>query len=482
MKLTFSTLLWGLVVLTSYGQLWETDIVPNPGVLPPPNYESTLKGYDIRETNDGNYVFVGNHEYGTSTNATYTPTLAKLNATTGAIMWIKQYPSFNGGHMQELSLIEKPNGNLLVAGLNYDRIFLIETDPTGDTISTHQIISFCETLGGAGCMLRSVRLRATLDGNYIIGIGASGGLIGLPTPINQLIKISPTNTILWNKAFHHRFLLDFQPTLDGGYIMSGSTSTSQALLYKVDMNGDSLWEQTYNTIPVFDLHSVKETADSGFVVACFAHGFAGNNPFLFKTTGLGTPIWQIPLGGMIGEARHVVVTPDGDYVVTGTQKLPQSISTTLRDAIFVKKVSANGSVFQSQAFDELIDNSARAVRYTSDGNFIVVGSHGSVAGKQDRGYVVKTGYWLNVVEQVQENVSIEVFPNPLKEEATLEVKGETYEELTLQVVDALGRQVYQVTTNEMQIKLSKEQLKTGLYFFTLNSRQHKIGAGKIVVE
>ncbi|BDS14029.1 T9SS type A sorting domain-containing protein [Aureispira anguillae] len=484
MKFIFSMFFSILAIGNAIGQIWETEITPNIVILPPANYEQELKGYDIRETNDGNYVFAGNYKYGIVSNLAHSPVLAKLDATTGNVIWLKEYPTFNGGYLQEVSLVEKPNGNLLLAGINYNRIFLIETDANGDTISTHQFASTCETVNNVGCNLRSVRLRATNDGNYIIGIGSTGGLIGLPSPINQLIKISPNNSIIWNKNYTNRFLLDVQPTNDGGYIFSGSTAMSQPILFKVDMNGDSLWQQTYSNMPIYDLHSVKETPDNGFVVACHATGFAGNSPFLLKMDQTGTVSWQLPLGGQLGVARHVVVDPDGNYVVTGTNRVTHGGGfAVMLDAAFVTRVTAAGSILQHQIFDDMIDNSSRAVRYTTDGNFVLAGSHGASLGDQERGYVVKTGYYLNTLDINEENTGIEVFPNPFKHQTTLRVNGGVYTALKVQVFDALGRQVQQAfSTNGTEVILPRKDLERGIYFFKLRDGQQIIGTGKLTIQ
>ena len=126
MKLIFSTLFILITALSLKAQLWETEI--STGILGLPNYQEEIKGYDIQETNDGNYVFAAKIKSGMAGNLTYRPMLAKLDGSTGVEFWTKEYPVFSGGSLQEVSLVEKPNGNLLMAGINYNEIFLIETD------------------------------------------------------------------------------------------------------------------------------------------------------------------------------------------------------------------------------------------------------------------------------------------------------------------------------------------------------------------
>lgn len=485
MKLILATLLFVLSGLSLKAQLWETEITPYVLPLPPPGFESELKGYDVQETSDGNYMFAGNHQYGLGTNFSYVPTLSKIDATTGNELWQRQYPMFGGGYLQEVSLIEKPNGNLLIAGLNFGQIYLIETDALGDTIKTTTYNSACSAVNNISCTLRSIRLRASGDGNYVMGVGAHGGLIGIPTPANELIKIAPDHSVLWNKVYDQRFLLDCQPTSDGGYIFSGSTVTSQAILFKVDANGDSLWQQPYTNIPVYELHSLKETPDHGFVVAGYISGFAGTNAYVFKLDSTGAnEEWSLILGPQEGKARDVIVDNNGNYIVTGTKQVTHGGGfTVMIPAAFVSKISPSGTLLQDQIFDDLIDNSSRAVRQTSAGDFIIAGSHGSALGNQNRGYVVKTGYTLNIIDTEKRSKEVNAFPNPFQIQTTIQVQKESYSELSLELYDALGRQVpVSYTVNAKGIVLSRGSLEAGMYWFNLTGDDEPIHVGKLIVK
>lgn len=483
MKLIFSTLLILISALSLKAQLWEKEIAT--GILGPPNYQEEIKGYDIQETNDGNYVFAAKIKSGVSGNLTYRPMLVKLDASTGAELWMREYPVFIGGSLQEVSLVEKPNGNLLMAGINYNEIFLIETDAMGDTIKTSTYQSTCGLMNNIDCNLSTIRLRPTNDGNYIIGAGSTGGFIGLPTPRNELFKISPNHSVLWQKTYDKRFLLDFQPTSDGGYIMSGSSTISQAILFKVDANGDSLWQQPYTNLPVYGLNSVKETPNHGFVVAGYISGFAGTNPCLFKLDSTGTTeSWNLILGSEEGNANHVIVDPNGNCIVTGAKQVTHGGSTAVMvPAAFISKVDRNGTLLQEQIFDNLADNSSRAVRHTSDGNFVIAGSHGYGLGDQNRGYVVKTGYTLSTVAVEKETAIISVFPNPFHTETIISIEEGNYNQLQLEVYDALGRSINVVYSEDTKrIVLSKGNLEAGVYWFRLLGDDEVVGTGKLVVQ
>lgn len=474
-----------LTVFGANAQIWRQEIDPILNL--PPNFYAMTKGYDIQETADGNYVFAGRLESGISVNFISESVLAKLDAATGNILWTKRYPYFPNGTIQEVSLIEKPNGNLLLAGLENNGIFLIETDADGDTVSTKRIISTCETANGIDCGLATIRLRATLDGNYIIGIGASSQIVGfgIPYPINQLIKIAPDNTIIWNKIYGDRFFLDFQPTSDGGYVMSGSNISYDPIIFKVDMNGDSIWQQTYAGQLMYDLNSIKETPNnSGYVVTYNMSGFAGFSPMLMKVDSSGANIlWQVPAVGTLGFAQDVQIDMNGNCVVTGSNTVPYGGPLAVMvDAAFVSKIDPNGVALQTQIFDNLFHNSGTVVRQTSDGNFIMAGSRATTLGTQDKGYVVKTGYLLSVPKIEKNHASLVFFPNPLETTAVLKLDA-VYQELNVLIFDALGRQVAVVQEqNVSQITIAKNGLETGIYFFRVLDGESVIGSGKFVVK
>lgn len=460
-------------------QLWETEIIPM--TVPPPNFTTDLTGYDIQETSDGNYVFAGRYTSGLNTNLNHAPFLTKVNKATGAILWSKSYPVFmNGPYKQEVSLVEKTNGNLLMAGLIGNGIFLIETDANGDTLSTHRWASTCEIVNGI-CQASTIRIRPTADGNYILGLGTEANWVS--QPFSELLKITPSNTILWKKTYDKEYIRDFYPTNDGGYIMSGKDVNYQPMIFKVDAVGDSAWQQTYSSILIENLNSIKETPGGDYVLTGDISGIAGFSPYLIKLNHVGVVQWQLPLGSNIGNVAHVDIDADKNYITTGHRVVPHGGSLAVQlDAAFVTKVSPAGTILDDWVFDDLIDNSGKVVRPTSDGNYVMAGSHGSGLGVQDRGYVVKTGQVLSTIK-LQENVEIQVFPNPFVEETSITVTGNAYAQLQVQVFDALGRQVAQTeSTNSQPITLKRNQLDAGVYYYKVLGDKALLGTGKLVAQ
>lgn len=479
-KISLLLSLLALCLSTLQAQLWQTQIVPMN--LPPVGYEMSLKGYDLRETSDGNYVYAGRFQRGFSPSFEYAPTLVKLDASTGQVLWRKDYDVFAYGNMtQEVSLVEKANGNLLLAGLINGGIFLIETDQQGDTVSTHRLASTCELINAPiNCIINSIRLRATSDGNYVIGIGAVPSLIGFNHPINELIKINPANQELWRKTYTGNYFQDMQPTSDGGYVMVGFDNNYAGLVFKTDMNGDSLWQTTYSGGTMEHLNSIKETATGDFVFTFNMSGIAGYTPVLAKINSIGTMVWQQPIGGYIGRVEHVIIDGNGNFVTTGYRMA--SVSGVMEEVAFVAKLDANGNLLQDQTFDLTTGNSGKVIRYTSDGNFVMAGNYGGSLSQQDFGYVVKTGYTLSASKIKHTQPSWTIFPNPFQQQTTIQL-DKVYPQVCVRVYDNLGRLVKTLfAEQQQQIVLDRENLETGMYHLEILGEKGVIGTGQVIVE
>ncbi len=75
---------------------------------------------------------------------------------------------------------------------------------------------------------------------------------------------------------------------------------------------------------------------------------------------------------------------------------------------------------------------------------------------------------------------IKAYPNPFSRQTTIEVVGQDFEELTLEVVDVAGRVVEHVRTEQTnQVVLFRKNLLPGIYFYRLVGDGQAIGAGKL---
>ncbi len=82
-------------------------------------------------------------------------------------------------------------------------------------------------------------------------------------------------------------------------------------------------------------------------------------------------------------------------------------------------------------------------------------------------------------------LTVTAFPNPFKQVTTLRVRSsQTYQELTVQVYNALGQQVDQVrsTTGNQEIIVQRKHLSAGMYFYRLEGDGQLLHAGQLIIQ
>lgn len=91
---------------------------------------------------------------------------------------------------------------------------------------------------------------------------------------------------------------------------------------------------------------------------------------------------------------------------------------------------------------------------------------------------------LLVVDDIleEEQINVNIFPNPFTHSTTIQIQGKDYEELQLSVFDLTGREVRQEQGHyNNQIQLKKGNLQPGVYIYQLEGDGQLINTGKIIV-
>jgi len=168
-----------------------------------------------------------------------------------------------------------------------------------------------------------------------------------------------------------------QPTPDGGYIVTGSTTSfgagnTDVLLAKFEANGDLAWSNTLGGTGIDTGTSLQITPDGGFIVTGYTGSFgAGSTDVLlanFEANGALT--WIKSFGGTgVDTGRSVQLTPDGGFIVTGGTT---SFGAGSQD-VLLAKFEANGDLTWSKTLGGTGDEYGRSVQITPDGGFIVTG-------------------------------------------------------------------------------------------------------------
>jgi len=255
-------------------------------------------------------------------------------------------------------------------GAGSSDIFLIKTDAYGN-------LQWAKTYGGASWEYAS-SAQQTSDGGYIVA-GYTNSF-GAGNSDFFLIKVNSSGNIIWVKTYggiNDDYASSVQQTLDGGYIVAGSTTSFGAgdrdfLLIKTDANGNIIWAKTYGGTDWDRGSSVQQTSDGGYILAglTWSFGASGGDIFLVKTDANGNVQWAKTYGGSGWDQPYSVQqTSDGGYILTGETT---SFGAGDRD-FFLIKTDANGNVQWAKIYGGTNWDQAFSVQQTSDGGYIVAG-------------------------------------------------------------------------------------------------------------
>jgi hypothetical protein len=201
-------------------------------------------GYDLKQTLDKGYIITGStSSFGQGNTDLY---LLKLDS-----MGQKQFETSFGGYSNEIgkSVVQLADSSYVMVGYTsssgvggYD-VFFVKADKTGNVL-------WQKTFGGSDWDF-AYSLDTTADGGFIIA-GTSYSF-GYGSADGYIIKTDGNGNLIWTKSYGGKYDDEFKSviqTTDGNYALTGYTksyndSLGDSWVFKVDVNGDSLWSKYY---------------------------------------------------------------------------------------------------------------------------------------------------------------------------------------------------------------------------------------------
>jgi hypothetical protein len=309
--------------------------------------------HDIKRTADGGFIFTGaafaaNGDVTGPVTGSYDIWVVKTDSL-GVIEWDSAF----GGTSWDMgyAVLQTPSGEYMVAGA--------PRSANGDIVGHHQpgtedvwvarlaangapVWSRC--YGGTGSD-GPFSMEPTPDGHYIIsgGSSSSDGDISAPKGLADFwaLKIDATNgNILWERCYGGTQIdggADITPTSDGGFILCGST---------VSTDGD---------------------------IGAY-HG--GSDMWIVKTDPAGNISWKKNIGGTKADhGREIIQTLDGGYAAIGYTASKDGDVINHKDSldVLVVKLSPTGSVQWAKALGGVRDDFGTDIKQLTDGSFVITG-------------------------------------------------------------------------------------------------------------
>ncbi len=222
---------------------------------------------------------------------------------------------------------------------------MIKIDPKGKTV-------WQKTFGGIYFdELRSV--EPTIDGGYIIGGYSNSPTSGNKTQDNigtgdyWVLKLDSKGDMQWQRTIggdKDDQLYVVHQTYDGNFVVAGNSNSGVSdskqknntkgtdfWVLKLQANGETLWQETYNISEIDILSSLVENKDHTLLLGGYAKSEINgqstkqkdekeiNDYVAIKTTENGEELWRKSVGSE-GEdlLKKVIETRDGGYLLAGT--------------------------------------------------------------------------------------------------------------------------------------------------------------------
>ena len=259
------------------------------------------------------------------------------------------------------------DGGYAVAGFTWKNgnpdALLMKLDSTGNQLWT-------KTYGGPGWEFGNGICTAP-DGGYAIA-GTTTSTSATGDQDIYIIRTDADGKVLWQKTFGVPGLESARSICaltSGGFAVCGHTETAgegedDALLFKINDDGDQIWTRTFGGTRADVGTAVCETPEGDLIISCAC----GSDPYttknmdhcLVKFNAAGEELWWKTFGNDSGEGfdypYSVISTSDGGYALTGS-----SDSTVPLDFMHVKTDAAgdldwslvNEGVFYEYSMDIL---------------------------------------------------------------------------------------------------------------------------------
>lgn len=213
-----------------------------------------------------------------------------------------------------------------------------------------------------------------------------------------LVKLNALGAFQWQKTFggsQNEFATEVLPTTDGGYIITAYAMSSNGdvgfnhgeadyWIIKTDALANVQWKTVLGGSGEDVVRSVCQTADGGYILSGESSSSDGDmtgshgdsDGWVIKLSANGSLEWQRALGGSERDAINTIFQmPDGSYLMAGSSASSDGDVGSNRGAedVWVVKLSSTGELIWEKNWGGSKLDLGLTIRPTADGGYVVCG-------------------------------------------------------------------------------------------------------------
>ena len=464
-------------------------------------------GTSLDLDNDGNLYILGDFSGAFDSSSITDLGLAKYNSS-GNYLWSWSPQYFNNGDAYGYDLVTDSKNNVYIVGYLVDSVkiggttytsghiaslrefFMTRLDKSGNVDWTIRSPAYDTTFPGSisqGLQIEiskndELYILIELKGDMILG---SDSLSSYFTTSKYLVKMDTSGTTQWIRS-GDAFQID---TSGNYYIASGSD------LNKYDDGGSNLWNQSFsNTITTMSLNSY----DYFYLIV---------DPDLYKI-GLdsGKTVWSIllntdiyhtldadSLGNVVVSGKVFPATPTPWYTGTYFEKYDSASnfkgSFYWGNPIFIHNTIPFDIILSNDSFLYVLGGLNVTSTFPDTSVFVFGDDTLANIGNYDV-YIskIKVADWLitrgnKLVERG--TLKLNTYPNPFTFYTTVEIPEKYWQtnNVSILIYNLMGKEINRIENiHSNKIKINRENLPSGLYFYKLTDGYQIIATGKLAIQ
>jgi hypothetical protein len=472
----------------------------------------------VQQTADGAVLFAGvtySNEGDVSGNhGLWDAWVAKVDAT--GVLWQRTYGGSESEEFLDMHLL--PDGSRACAGYSSSSNgdvqgnhggsdgWIVRTDAAGDIV-------WQRSIGGALSDHASSISPVTSGGWVVAGFGGStdGDMVGTHGAWDGwVLRTDEAGATTWLKVLggtDYDVLNAVEQNANGGFIAAGYSPSSDGdlpgnlgdvdgWLLLLDGDGNTVWSRNFGGTDDDRFLSVRATADGGYVAAGTTRSMDGDitgnhgyeDAWVLKVDHRGDIEWSVQLGGSsLDEANAVRQTSDGGYVVVGSTASNNGdvmgVHGDYTD-VWVVKLTPAGTIQWQKPLGGSISDQGFGIAQAADGGYLVgadtESNDGDVSGIHDG-----SDAWIVKLGSdpvgLSEHAPPDISIRPDQSTGRVVISSSIPLDGTVLVCDALGRTIMSERLFGMSHQLDMRRAPQGLYVVSVHTERGSV-TQRVVVE